>query len=146
MPTYVITAKPQLLTETQKDHIAKFITQTHVKITGAPGYFVQVVFQNEDCRRYVCGKNSDSQIWIRGDIRSGRTVEQRKQLIGELVDGVSRLANVAKADIWIFLNNLEPTDMAEYGQILSEPGKEQEWFSALPKDIQNKFEQLEDEL
>ena len=139
MPTYAITVKPHLLTEPQKDQIAQLITKTHTEVTGAPNYFAQIIFHEDGCSRYIGGQKSDTQIWIRADIRAGRTVEQRKRLIQKIIDGVSEIAQVAKTDIWIYLNNMEATDMAEFGQLLSEPGKEAEWFAALPSVLQKRL-------
>lgn len=36
-----------------------------------------------------------------------------------------------------YLCNLEPTDMVEYGHVLPLPGKEKEWFDALPPELQD---------
>ena len=146
MPTYQITVKQGLLDNNKKDKIAEYLTKTHTEITGAPNYFVQIIYHEDNCRRYVAGKLSDNQIWIRGDIRSGRTPDKRSLLVEKFVEGVSEIANVPKSDIWVFLNNLDACDMAEYGQLLSEPGKEQEWFNTLPENIQSKLKEINDEM
>lgn len=143
MPTYRITTKPNLLNDGQKDEIAKFITKTHTQITGAPNYFAQVIFDETDYRRYVGGIPSNSQIWIHADIRSGRTKEQRTELITAIIEGVSKLSNVSAHDIWVYLNIMEPTNMAEFGQILPQAGEEQAWFDQLPEELQRKFSTME---
>lgn len=142
MPTYRITTKPKKLSNEQKDRIAEHITRVHSEITGAPSYYAQMVFDESDYRRYIGGKLSDSQIWIRADIRSGRTIEQRKTLVKKIVEGVSKIAEVPTSDVWVYLNNLEAYDMAEFGQILPEPGKEQEWFEALSPELQKELLKL----
>ena len=111
MPTYQITVKENLLSDEQKDKIAEFITKTHCEVTGAPSYYVQIIFHENNEKRYVAGKLSDSQIWIYGDIRSGRPIEKRCLLINKFVEGVSQIANVPAADVWVFLNNLEGSDI-----------------------------------
>lgn len=136
MPTYKITTKPNKLSDKQKDKIAEYITKVHSEITGAPSYYAQIIFDENNYRRYIGGMLSDSQIWIHGDIRTGRTIEQRKALICKIVEGVSEIATVPASDVWVYLNNLEASDMAEFGQILPEPGKEQEWFDSLPPELQ----------
>lgn len=138
MTTYTVTVKPQLLNDRQKDQIAQFITKTHAEVTGAPNYFVQIIFYEDGCDRYVGGQRSDSQIWI----RAGRTIEQREILINKVIDGVSQIAAVAKNDVWVYLNNMEATDMAEFGQLLSEPGKEVEWFHSLPEDLRKRLSEM----
>ena len=142
MPTYRITTKPGKLSDVQKDRMAEYITKVHSEITGAPSYYAQMVFDESDYRRYIGGKLSDDQIWIRADIRSGRTIEQRKTLVKKIVEGVSEIAEVPTSDVWVYLNNLEAYDMAEFGQILPDPGKEQEWLESLPPDLQKRLSEL----
>lgn len=139
MPTYQITVKQGLLSDTQKDDIAQYITKTHCEITHAPEYYVQIIFHENNDRRYVAGKLCDSQIWIYGDIRSGREEKVRSLLVEKIVDGVYKIASIQKSDIWVFLNNLEAGDMAEYGELLPQAGSEQEWFNSLPKDLQDRL-------
>lgn len=143
MPTYILTVKPTLLNDEAKDQIAKYITSIHSEVTGAPSYFAQVIINESSSRRYIGGELSDSQIWIRADIRNGRTIEQRKRLIEKIVTGVSRIAKVPKAEIWVYLNNMEATDMAEFGEILPKAGEEKEWFESLPEEVQTKLSSLE---
>lgn len=141
MPTYVVTTKPNLLNKSKRDKIAQFITNIHTEITGAPNYFAQIIFREESCR-YVGGQTADEQIWIRADIRAGRTPDRRSLLVGKIVTGVAEIAQVPESDLWVFLNNLESADMAEYGKLLSEPGHEQEWFESLPPEIQKRLMEI----
>ncbi len=39
--------------------------------------------------------------------------------------------------IWVYLCNLEPTDMVEYGHVLPAPGDEQAWFEKLPQPLKD---------
>lgn len=138
MPTYIVVAKPGLLSEKQKDDIAVHITQAHTKATGAANYFVQVIVDDApDRRRYLGGKPSDEHIWINGSIRGGRTKTQRETLMLDIMKGVSAISGVPESRVWIYLNNLEPSDMVEFGQVLPEPGREEAWFDALPRDLQD---------
>ncbi|MCD8082417.1 MAG: hypothetical protein LUE86_02545 [Clostridiales bacterium] len=139
MPNYVVTSKPKLLNDEKKDRIARFITDAHVELTGAPGYFAQIIFRDEPCRRYVNGMPADDQIWIRGDIRAGRPAELRSQLVEKIMTGVAEIAEVPETDVWVFLDNLESSDMSIYGRVLAEPGKEREWFASLPAETQEKL-------
>src|SRR5205823_8057413 len=82
MPTYVCVVKAGLLNNLQKHRIAAAITRLHSETTGAPTWLVQVVIdENEQRQRYLSGQPADHQIWIRGDIRAGRTSEQRQRLM-----------------------------------------------------------------
>jgi phenylpyruvate tautomerase PptA (4-oxalocrotonate tautomerase family) len=133
MPTYVCAVPPKLLSDEQKDRIAIAIGQRHSEATGAPSYFAQVVIEeNTSVRRYLGGEPSDGHIWIRGDVRAGRSEDLRRGLIVDIARDVSAIANIPQESVWVYLCNLEPSDMVEYGHVLPPPGKEQEWFEGLP--------------
>jgi len=138
MPTYVCSVRPGLLDENQKADVAKAITRNHHEATGAPPYFVQVVIdENATARCYLGGESAADQVWIRADIRAGRTVEQRNRLMLAIMRDVARIAGIDETSIWVYLCNLEPTDMVEYGHVLPLPGREQEWFDALPSALRD---------
>jgi len=137
MPTYVCVVKAGLLNNLQKHRIAAAITRLHSETTGAPTWLVQVVIdENEQRQRYLGGQRAEHQIWIRGDIRAGRTSEERQRLMLGIVQAVSEISGVEESAIWVYLCNLAPDDMVEYGRVLPPPGKEQEWFEALPPELQ----------
>lgn len=133
MPTYVCSVRPGVLDDAKKAEIARAITRNHSAATGAPTYFVQVVIEETDAARFLGGEPADDQIWIRADIRSGRSVEQRSGLMLAIMRDVAAIAAVDESKIWVYLCNLEPTDMVEYGHVLPLPGEEQAWFDGLPE-------------
>ncbi len=137
MPTYVCSVPPRSLSDGQKDQIAASIGRRHSEATGAPAFFVQVVIEeSETTRRYLGGEVSGAHIWIRGDIRAGRSEAVRKDLMLAIMKDVSAIADVPEASIWVYLCNLEATDMVEFGHVLPAPGEEQAWFAALPPALQ----------
>jgi phenylpyruvate tautomerase PptA (4-oxalocrotonate tautomerase family) len=143
MPTYVCAVPPKLLSDEQKDQIAAAISRRHGEATGAPSFFVQVVVEdNNAVRRYLGGDPADNHIWVRGDIRAGRPEEVRGRLMLSIMRDVSAIAKVPEESIWVYLCNLEPTDMVEYGHVLPPPGKEQEWFESLPAPLQTYLKAL----
>jgi phenylpyruvate tautomerase PptA (4-oxalocrotonate tautomerase family) len=138
VPTYVCSVPPKSLSDDQKDQIAAAIGRRHSEATGAPSFFVQVVIEESDTtRRYLGGKLSGGHIWIRGDIRAGRSEAVRSALILAITENVSVIAAVPAASIWVYLCNLEPTDMVEFGHVLPRPGEEQLWFEGLPPALQS---------
>ena len=138
MPTYVCSVPKGLLTAAQKTAIAEAISRIHSEATGAPQFFVQVIIdENQSADRFLGGRLTASHIWIRGDIRAGRTKEQREKLILNIMKEVSRITALDENSIWIYLCNLEPTDMIEYGHVLPAPGEEQAWFEKLPQSLQD---------
>ncbi|WP_020179722.1 tautomerase family protein [Methylopila sp. M107] len=137
MPTYVCAAPAGLLSDAQKAEIARAITRVHSEATGAPTYFVQVVIDDSPKTRFLGGERADGQIWIRGDIRAGRPESVRENMMLAMMRAVAAIANVKDTEIWVYLNNLAPTDMVEYGHVLPRPGEEQAWFDALPAELRS---------
>jgi phenylpyruvate tautomerase PptA (4-oxalocrotonate tautomerase family) len=137
MPTYVCVVQTGLLSDEQKQRIAAAIARLHSEATGAPTWLVQVIIdENEQRQRYLNGQPADHQIWIRADIRVGRTSEQRQRLMLGIVQAISEISGVEESAIWVYLCNLAADDMVEYGRVLPPPGKEQSWFEALPPELQ----------
>jgi hypothetical protein len=52
-----------------------------------------------------------------------------------IMKDVAQITGVKEDSIWVYLCNLDPTDMIEYGHVLPEPGQEKEWFEALPESL-----------
>jgi phenylpyruvate tautomerase PptA (4-oxalocrotonate tautomerase family) len=143
MPTYVCSVPNGKLNDAQKQQIAVAISKRHSEATGAPPFFVQVVIEEEgNAKRFLGGTATDHHIWIRGDIRAGRTEEQRAQLMLNVMNDVSQITGYASDDIWVYLCNLAPTDMVEYGHVLPKPGEEQSWFESLPLLLRKYLESL----
>ena len=143
MPTYVCSVPAGSLTITQKTAIAEAIARIHNEATGAPQFLVQVIIdENQSRDRFLGGQLTTNHIWIRGDIRAGRTEEQRKKLMLHIVRDVSQITGVNEDSIWVYLCNLEPTDMVEYGQVLPAPGDEQAWFAKLPQPLKDYLARL----
>jgi phenylpyruvate tautomerase PptA (4-oxalocrotonate tautomerase family) len=137
MPTYVCSIQPGVLSEDQRARIATAITHRHSEATGAPSFFVQVVIEeNASSRRYLSGQPASGHIWVRGDIRAGRSEEIREKLMLSIMRDLSEIAGVRKEAVWVYLCNLAPTDMVEYGHVLPAPGGEQVWFENLDPDLQ----------
>jgi phenylpyruvate tautomerase PptA (4-oxalocrotonate tautomerase family) len=136
VPTYVCQVPAGSLSVTQKSAIAKAISHKHSEATGAPPFFVQVVLEEKGSgERFLGGEPVANHIWIYGQIRAGRTKEQKTKLMLEIMRDVAKIAGLPEVSIWVYLNNLDPTDMVEYGHVLPEPGAEQEWFDRLPESL-----------
>lgn len=137
MPTYVCSTPAGALTAEQKKTIAKSICRNHSDATGAPQFFVQVIFEEKNANdRFLGGEETAGHFWIRGDIRAGRSKVQREKLMLSIMRDVSQIAGVDENSIWVYLCNLEATDMVEYGHVLPAPGEEKSWFEGLPESLQ----------
>jgi hypothetical protein len=54
----------------------------------------------------------------------------------KIMQDVARITGITSENIWVYLCNLEPTDMVEYGNVLPPPGQESAWFDSLPAKLQ----------
>lgn len=76
----------------KKSAVAKAIARIHSEETGAPEFFVQVIIdENKYADQFLGGKLTTGHIWIRGDIRAGRTEEQRKELMLGIMKDMSQM-------------------------------------------------------
>lgn len=144
MPTYNCWSRAGQISAGQRKEIAKRITQIHHDVSSAPRYFVQVIFNDvAEHSHFIAGEAADqSHIWIRADIRSGRSVEQKSQLLNRILDDVSAITKASKENIWVYISDIPGPSVAEYGHILPEPGGEDAWFANLPADLQEKLRAL----
>jgi phenylpyruvate tautomerase PptA (4-oxalocrotonate tautomerase family) len=142
MPTYLCHLPRDRFSQDQKGQIANAISFRHSEATSAPTYFVQVVIEETRGDRYLGGKHTSDHIWIRGDIRAGRTEKQRTSLMIKIMQDISRITGVPQENVWVYLCNLEPTDMVEYGHVLPPPGGEKAWFESLPSSLRSFLAEL----
>ena len=144
MPTYICTAREGALTKEQKAQIAAEITRVHNEVTGAPRFFVQVLFNDLTVgNQFIGGAQLPSdQVWIRGDIRAGRSEHDKGRLLLDILRGFSLISGVPEADVWVYLTELPAKNMAEFGQVLPEPGAEDAWLAALPQAERDRLHKL----
>jgi phenylpyruvate tautomerase PptA (4-oxalocrotonate tautomerase family) len=145
MPTYVCSTAVGRLTVEHKAKIARAITTVHSEEALAPRYLVQVIFQEVGpSQNYIGGKAAPlGQIWIRADIRAGRTETQRTTLQLRMAKEICEITGSSPDDIWIYLNELLPSNMIEFGHLLPQPGEEKKWFLSLPSGLRERLSKLE---
>ena len=141
MPTYVCWMRAGQLSPDQRQRIATSITEIHHDVALAPRYFVQVIFNElEPHSHYIGGAEAEpDQIWIRADIRSGRTQQQKSQLLTRIADEVGAIADVSRENVWVYISDIPGTSVMELGHILPQPGEEDAWFAKLPHDLQERL-------
>lgn len=107
----------------------------------APRYFVQVIFNElQSSSHYIAGAEAEiNHIWIRADIRTGRTPEQKGQLMTRIADEVCAISGASRENIWIYVSDIPGSSVMEFGHILPQPGEEDAWFDKLPLDLQKKL-------
>ena len=145
MPTYTVTHSSLDLNPEQKDQLARGITEVHYRVTGANKYFAQVIFNEASAGNHFMGGKtvSEPQLFLYGQIRSGRTEEVKNKLILDLRDVLINVSGLDKSNVWVYIIDLVPGQMIEYGEVLPESGKEQEWFSNLSSELKEKLSRLD---
>lgn len=144
MPTYTCTCRSGVLDASKKAKIAAAVTTAHAEITGAPLSFVQVIFGNAaDGDVFIGGHRIEhDHLFVSGQIRAGRSAAVRKALIERLTGDIAREAGVPTFSVWIYINELPPAAMVEFGHVLPEPGDEAAWAAALPADDAKRLQRL----
>ncbi|QIG97034.1 MULTISPECIES: tautomerase family protein [unclassified Bradyrhizobium] len=135
MPTYYCTSAQGRLSAEQKSRIAGEITRIHAEVTGAPSYFAQVIFSEVAAGNWFMGgvPVAHDHVFVYGRIRSGRAAVDKTRMIRLMADAIAQAADVdSKRAVWIYLNELQPRQMIEFGHVLPEPGDEPAWTDALP--------------
>ena len=145
MPTYTVTNSNFTLKSKQKNDIAKGITKIHSRVTGANTYFAQVIFNKTNNNDHFMGgkKVKEPQIFLHGQIRAGRSSKIKKKLILDLRDILVKKARLDETQVWVYIIDLTPAQMVEYGAVLPESGGEIEWFNNLSPKLKKKLSALE---
>jgi phenylpyruvate tautomerase PptA (4-oxalocrotonate tautomerase family) len=137
MPTYFCSSPGGRLTTEQKSKIAGEITRIHGEVTGAPSSFAQVIFREVNPSDWFIGGSllTHEHIFIYGHIRAGRAAVDKTRLIKLMAEAVTQAAQVdSRRAVWIYVNELPPRQMIEFGHLLPDPGDEANWMAALPPD------------
>ena len=145
MPTYTVKFSNFNLSSKQKKKIVKGITKVHSQTTGANNYFAQVIFQkNNKGSHFMGGKEVKSkEIFLNGKIRSGRSSTVKKKLINGLKMTLLKNLSINKDNIWVYLEDLIPEQMIEYGETLPKSGEEKKWFTSLPASLRKKLKKID---
>jgi phenylpyruvate tautomerase PptA (4-oxalocrotonate tautomerase family) len=142
MPTYTVTTLEGCLDDAKRSKIAREITRVHNETTGAPTYFAQVIFVEIAPGKYFVGGMPlhGQQVFVNGQIRAGRSAESKDALISEMLAAVAKAAQLPNNNIWVYISDLIPRQMAEFGHVLPEPGREAEWAASLPVEDRARME------
>ena len=85
----------------------------------------------------------DKQIFLQGQIRAGRTTKIKNKLIITLRDSIIKNAGIQRDNVWVYLLDLTPEQMIEYGEVLPKSGNEISWFNSLSKKLQKKLKKID---
>ena len=85
----------------------------------------------------------DEQIYLNGQIRAGRSNEVKDDLIDQLKQLLAKETKLDQLNVWVYIVDLEPSQMVEYGEVLPVSGQEKIWFENLPNKLKKKLKSLE---
>ena len=145
MPTYTVTNSNFNLTSSQQNKLADGITKVHNIVTGANTYFAQIIFNKIKKNNHFMGgkKVKEPSLFLHGQIRAGRPKKMKDRLIADLKDVLVKNSKLDETQVWVYVLDLPPSQMIEYGAVLPESGKEKEWFKNLSTKLKKKLSKLE---
>ena len=145
MPTYTVRNSNFNLTSKQQKKLAEGITKVHNVVTGANTYFAQVIFNKTKKNNLFMGgkKVNERTLFLLGQIRAGRTKKIKDKLILELKKILVKSTKLNETQIWVYIIDLPPSQMIEYGAVLPESGKEKQWFNSLSLGLRKKLSKIE---
>jgi hypothetical protein len=102
---------------------------------------VEVIFHDLASPNIAGRPAPADQVCIRGDTRSGKTNEQKNQMVGRLMRDVAR-ASGGSEEAAVVLCELPAANFVHYGRVVPAPGEEDAWFSSLPDALQERLRRL----
>ena len=145
MPTYTVTNSNFNLTAKQKNNLAQGITKVHNVVTGANTYFAQIIFNKTKKNNHFMGgkKVKEPSLFLLGQIRAGRPKKTKDRLISNLKNILIKKTKLDETQVWVYIIDLPPSQMIEYGEVLPESGKEEQWFKSLSNKLKNNLSKME---
>ena len=145
MPTYTVTNSNFNLSSKQQQNLADGITKVHNVVTGANTYFAQVIFNRTKKNNHFMGgkKVKEPSLFLLGQIRAGRSKKVKDKLINDLKDILVKKSKLNESQIWVYIIDLPPSQMIEYGAVLPASGREKEWFKNLSPELRKKLSSIE---
>ncbi|MEO1642320.1 MAG: tautomerase family protein [Pseudomonadota bacterium] len=126
MPLYSCNAKTGAIPDKAKAKIAKDITDIHCDVTDAPPTFVHAFFFEEAAHQPL----GEHTAFLFGQIRSGRTEEQKQDIRERMAASISAHAGIPVDQILVMTTDTPAKWVMEGGDLLPEPGEEADWLAA----------------
>lgn len=145
VPTYVVRAPEGLLPTDARAPLAAAVTRAHAAVTGAPRSFAQVFVEEfAPGRHFIGGEPADpATLFVLGYVRGGRSAQMLQDLAGAVRDAVVSVAEVADDQVWVYVHDMPPDRMIEFGRVLPAAGDEADWIAALPDPVRERLERLD---
>lgn len=145
MPTYLCRSGPDAITDEQRAELARRFTTVHATATHAPPSFVQVIFEDLlPGRHHIAGRPADPRsVFVHGHIREGRPPEVRTAVALGIRDAVTAVTGLPADVVWVYVSEVPPGQMIEFGHVLPAPGGEQAWTDGLPDGLRAHLRELD---
>lgn len=142
MPTYAFTTARELTAE-HRARLVESVTTIHQVEARAPRYFVQVVFYKVEPGSIFIGGEpaSPDHVWVRADIRSGRSSEQKAKMLQRIMRETGEILGISEQAVWVYISDIPAHGVLEFGNVLPEPGGEEKWLASLPAALREKLAQ-----
>ena len=88
-------------------------------------------------------KVKEPSLFLLGQIRAGRPKKTKDRLISDLKNILVKKTKLDETQVWVYIVDLPPAQMIEYGAVLPESGKELQWFKGLSNKLKKKLSQME---
>ena len=124
MPLYRCVFEPGLLSQEQREQIAKDIVRIHCDDTAAPPSFVHAFFAEADGDDLPAGKAA----FVLGSIRAGRTDEQKASIVSQMTDALASVTGRTREAFDVVTADVPSKWNMEGGELLPEPGEEAAWL------------------
>ena len=145
MPTYVVRARPETLGPGRRGRLADQITDAHARLTGVPRSFVQVIVEDVQGRDHFIGGRpaAAGSVFVRGQVRAGRDEATLAALATAVRDAVVAATDVDQDLVWVYVSEIPPEQMLEFGVALPPPGAEDGWIAGLPEPVRARLAALD---
>lgn len=140
MPTDACTTACDVSPE-QRARIAESVTAIHAAEADAPRCFVQVIFDRvEPGAILIAGEPaSPDHVWVRADIRAGRSAEQKAKILTRIMRETSAILGTSEQDVWVYVSDIPAQGVLEFGNVLPPPGGAAEWLAGLTEELREKL-------
>ena len=125
MPLYIVNSKAGTMLEAAKPKIADDVTRIHCDVTDAPPTFVHVFFFDDAPMPPLTDKTA----MVYGQIRAGRTDAQKADIAEQMAAALASHTGVAADELVVFTTDTPASWVMEGGDVLPEPGEEEEWLA-----------------
>jgi phenylpyruvate tautomerase PptA (4-oxalocrotonate tautomerase family) len=120
MPLYTVTTQSGVLTGEAKAALAEDLTAFHCAYSGVPRNWVHVIFQEYEADSGYTAGTAAAATALTLLIRTGRSVEYKRQLIKRLWELLQGATRAPGDQIVIGIHEVPPSQAMEMGQLMPE--------------------------